>query len=197
MLEQAPLNEIGPLNVTTFLLFDSAANLADKALRRALEQEHPLVVLPVASPPTRRAFAPMAPGDGEGIAVHPSAHLLGLSARWGGTIGAGRAPAANSSASLVLRWMNTAESGGAIAVPLAPLVRALTGAEAGRVRCTELTLTNVDSRADAEARRLRWAPAAHVAAPTETVAPRGGGGDACDAAAIAPLDMRTYEFTWG
>ena len=180
--------------MTTQLLFDSAANLADKALRRALEQEHPLVVLPVASPPTRRTFAPLAPGRAEGIAVHPSAHLLGLSARWGGTIGAGRAPAANSSASLVLRWINTAESGAAIAVPLAPLVRALTGAT--QVRCTELTLTNVGSRADAAARRLRWGPGAHVVAPTETVAPRGGGGDACDAAAVAPLDMRTYELTW-
>ena len=49
----------------------------------------------------------------------------------------------------------------------------------------------------AKARRLRWAPAAHVAAPTETVTPRDGGGDACDAAAVAPLDMRTYELTWG
>ena len=80
--------------------------------------------------PARRAFAPLAAGPEE-IMVHPDAHLVGLSVRWGGTIGAGRTPAANSTASLVLRWMNTAASGAAIPVPLTRLARALTGVHGG------------------------------------------------------------------
>ena len=116
-----------------------------------------------------------------------------MSVRWGGTIGAGRAPVANSTASHVLRWMNTAASGAAIPVPLTRLARALTGVAEGRVRCTELTLTMVDSRARAEARRLRWDPAEHpaAAAGAGAAAVRGEEGG-CGPAAVEPMDMRTY-----
>lgn len=187
--------------MTTQLLFDSAAKLARKTLRRALEQEHPLIVLPAVAP-ERRAFAPLAAGSEE-IVVHLDAHLVGLSVRWGGTIGAWRTPAANSTASLVLRWMNTANSRPAIPVPLTQLVQALTGVEASRVRCTELTLTMVDSRAHAEARRMRWDPAEHPAAAAGAGVATGAGAAAvrreeggCGPAVVEPMDMRTYEFTW-
>lgn len=185
---QAPLNERESLNVTTHLLFDSAATLASQTLRRALEREHPLVALP-ANRLTRRASAPLVLGHGASIVAHPHAQLLGIGVRWKNT-SSGHTPMANrgtSSFSLVLRWMNTAESGKTVDVPLTQLVQALTGVEASRVQCKELTLTTVARRADAASRRLRWdQDVASVRIEQER---------SCSGV-VEPLDMRTYEFTW-
>jgi hypothetical protein len=189
----APLNELTPINVTTQLLFGSAPVINHLALRRALEQEHPPIVLRADSVPQRLAFSPLLAGPTKlAVSVHPDAHLLGMSARWGGTIAAGRAPAANSTSSLVVRWMNMADRGAPIPVPLAQLARALTGAPAGRVRCTELTLTMVASRAVAEARRLRWDPGGSPPAAAPVRELEGG----CGPGVVDPMDVRTYEFSW-
>jgi hypothetical protein len=187
----APLDETEPINVTVALLFGTSTSVDGLRLRRALEREHPVVVLPVTAPLQRTGFAPLVEH------VHPDAFLLGLSVRRGGTTGAGKVPTLSGVLSLVVRWMNTAPGGPAISVPLLLLIQSLAGpADVSRLTCAELTLSLLDRRSIAEARRLHWAPENETAA-TRTRARATVGDDACyDSVLIDPLDIRTFEVTW-
>ena len=165
-----------------------AADVNALALRRALDFEHPLLVLQVSAPPRRPVFSPLM--GKLPLPIDPAAFLLGLSVRWGGTIGAGKAPGPESTRSLVVRWMNTANSGPAVPVPVVQLVQALTGAAASRVRCTELTLSLLDSRGAASAQRLTWGATAARSSARAAVP------EACDRTTVEPMDIRTFELTW-
>ena len=189
----APLNEPNPINITVRLLVGLAADVNTLALRRALDFEHPLLAMPVSMPPRWPVFSPLMAI----LPIDPDAFLLGLSVRWGGTIGAGKPPGANSTSSLVVRWMNTAKSGAAIPAPVGQLVQALTGAAAGRVWCTELTLSLLDSRRAADAQRLTWGTAGSPArAAARGIATTAQPEEACESVVLEPMDMRTFELTW-
>ena len=182
------------------LLVGAATDINRIALRRALAQEHPLIVIPTNAPQRHvNVFSPLGLGPNN-VSVHPDAHLLSLSVAFGGTIAIGRRPTANSTSSLVVRWMNTADYGPPIPVPLTELVQALTGVAARHVVCKEHTLSMLDTRQAAEARRLNWGGVAGDDVMDQDLGPSiawaetevGG----CGSVLVDPMDIRTFELTW-
>ena len=91
--------------------------------------------------------------------------------------------------------MNTANSGAAIPVPVTRLVQELTGMPASRVLCTELTLSMLASRRESDAQRVRWGGAPRSATGRATASePQLA---ACARVTVEPMDIRTFELTWG
>ena len=199
----APLDDTDPINVTVALLFGPALDVTALRLRRAIAMEHPLIVLSAAhTPPRRPQWGPLT------APVHPNAHLLSLSVRWGGTTGMGKTPLPNSTMSLIIRWMNVGQEGAPISVPLIQLVNSLTNSTRTPAEyvCRELSLSLLGSRAGLEGRRKRWGGRAiPYPAAAETLAhrdsrggpPAQGGPPAppsCGwSAMVEPFDIRTFE----
>jgi hypothetical protein len=183
----APLNEITPINVTVALFLSTAAD--SRRLMRALELEHPLAVVPISVPPAQSSRSTPATAMFSEASIPESAHLLSLSVLWGGTSAAGRTPLPNSTASLIVRWMNTAESGPPITVPLGQFVQNLTGSD--DCHCSERTLSLTGDRDAMEAGRLHWGGTEANA----TLLP-GASGDECGEIELLPLDIRTFEVEW-
>ena len=193
----APLNEVTPINVTVALFLSTAADTKQRLLIRALELEHPLVQVPMSMAATvtqSGRLAPPVPSTFAGILVPQTAHLLSMSVLWDGTTAAGRTPPANSTVSVIVRWMNTAEDGPAITVPLGKFVQSLTGSDNGR--CGERTLSLIGDRDAIEAGRLRWDDVGADASAAAAAAPHTGASDECGEVELLPLDVRTFEITW-